>query len=219
MNTNYPSTISSSPTDSQESFTLEAVKKGHFLVRGNGLTSWLWSKRLITLKNTCLTIHKLQSELKALETIFFEEIRDLERSELKPHCFKVNIGARNIYVACKSEEEMWSWMDSIYKRSPMKGVSNPTNFSHRAHLSFDATTGMLTTINRQWDPLISPTLSKEDYLNNPEIVMEFIQMCTGYARVHEKPKFHSVLLESPTNFDLPEIPKMSVFEDIEFKRT
>ncbi|KAK9720428.1 Protein kinase [Basidiobolus ranarum] len=216
MNDQYPSTTSS-PTDSQESITLETVKKGHFSVRGNGMTSWLWSKRLVTLKNTCITIHKVHNEVKALETIFYEEIRDLERSELKPYCFKICSETRNIYITCKSDGEMWSWMDSIYKRSPMKGVSNPTNFNHHAHLSFDADTGMLTTINKQWD-MTSPTLSKDDYLSNPEVLMEFIQMCTGYSRINEKPKSHSVLLKTSSNFDLPEIPKMSVFEDIEFQR-
>ncbi|ORX86716.1 hypothetical protein K493DRAFT_237850 [Basidiobolus meristosporus CBS 931.73] len=214
MSEHCPSTsTSSSPTDSQESISLESGNRGLLSIRGTGMTSWLWYKRLAILKNTCITIHKLHNEVRALDTIFFDEIRDLSRSELKPYCFKICTETRNIYIACKNEEELWSWMDPIYKCSPMKGVSSPTNFSHRAHLSFDTITGMLTTTNQQWD-VTSPTLSKDEYLNNPEILMEFIQMCTGYSRINEKPQFRSVQLGS---YDLPEIPKMSTFEEMPFQ--
>ncbi|ORX95568.1 hypothetical protein K493DRAFT_184572, partial [Basidiobolus meristosporus CBS 931.73] len=113
-------------------------------IRGTGMTSWLWSKRLVMIKNTCITIHKPQSEEKALETLFFEEIRDLERSDSRTYCIKVVTELKTLFLSFKSDEEMWSWMDVIYKRSPMKGVSSPTNFNHTAHISFDVSTGKIT---------------------------------------------------------------------------
>ncbi|KAK9718733.1 Protein kinase [Basidiobolus ranarum] len=230
--TGYPSTISSTATIPPEfpenAMAMEAIKRGYLSVRGTGMTSWLWSKRLVMLKNTCVTIHKQQNEDKALETLFFEEIRDLERCSSRTYCVKVATELRTLFISFKSDDEMWSWMDAIYKRSPMKGVSNPTNFNHTAHISFDDSTGMITTLDSN---ITAPQLSKNTLLENPEILQDLLEMYQeNNPDYGNNPKHYSALVPKtgdllkagyrmsvPLNpFDLPEIPRLSVFDDLEF---
>jgi protein-serine/threonine kinase len=34
-------------------------------------------------------------------------------------------------IALRSDAELYQWMDDIYEKSPLMGVSNPTNFVHQ----------------------------------------------------------------------------------------
>ncbi|ORX81707.1 hypothetical protein K493DRAFT_307990 [Basidiobolus meristosporus CBS 931.73] len=219
----HPSTTSSTATTPPHfpasAMTMEAIKRDYLSVRGVGMGSWLWSKRLVMLKNTCITIHKPQNEAKVLETLFFEEIRDLERCGSRAYCIKVVTGLKTLFVSFKSDGEMWSWMDAIYKRSPMKGVSNPTNFNHTAHISFDNSTGMMMTL----DPdLAVPKLSKDVLLENPELLQDLLTLHQG----KNIPNRYSTLFQTTNSllrtgfllgnpFGLPEIPRLSAFDDLE----
>ena len=44
----------------------------------------------------------------------------------------------------KGDEELYGWQDDIYSRSPLSGVSNPTNFVHKVHVGFDPISGAFT---------------------------------------------------------------------------
>jgi hypothetical protein len=47
----------------------------------------------------------------------------------------------------KGDEELYGWQDDIYSRSPLSGVSNPTNFVHKVHVGFDPISGAFTVCN------------------------------------------------------------------------
>jgi hypothetical protein len=63
---------------------------------------------------------------------------------MRPYCFELVTKDKSYYISCKSDEELYSWMDGIYQRSPLMGVSNPTNFVHKVHVGFDPDSGMFT---------------------------------------------------------------------------
>jgi P21-Rho-binding domain len=49
----------------------------------------------------------------------------------------------------KGDEELYGWQDDIYSRSPLSGVSNPTNFVHKVHVGFDPISGAFTVRRSQ----------------------------------------------------------------------
>lgn len=44
-------------------------------------------------------------------------VEAVNRSELKSHCFELETTKKKIYIACRSDEELYSWMDEIYNVS------------------------------------------------------------------------------------------------------
>ncbi|KAG5459325.1 MAG: P21-Rho-binding domain-containing protein [Olpidium bornovanus] len=83
------------------------------------------------------------------------------------------------YISCKNDEELYSWMDEIYQRLPLTGVSNPTNFAHNVHVGFDPNSGGFTGLPDQWADLLSQSkISKEDYKRDPQAVLEVLEFYT-----------------------------------------
>jgi len=76
--------------------------------------------------------------------IFLKDITAVTRTDLKAYCFELVTKDRSYFLSCKNDEELYSWMHEIYSRSPLMGVSNPTNFVHKVHVGFDPNTGNFT---------------------------------------------------------------------------
>lgn len=51
---------------------------------------------------------------------------------------------KRYYFSLKNDEEVYGWQDDVYSRSPLMGVSNPTNFVHKVHVGFDPVSGAFT---------------------------------------------------------------------------
>ena len=49
--------------------------------------------------------------------IFLKEITSVTRTDLKPYCIEIATKDKTYYVACKSDDELYSWMDEIYNVS------------------------------------------------------------------------------------------------------
>lgn len=47
----------------------------------------------------------------------------MTRIDLKPYCFEISAKDKTYYVSCKSDEELYSWMDEIYNVSTAAGCS------------------------------------------------------------------------------------------------
>lgn len=90
----------------------------------------------------------------------------ISRTDLKPYCLLLettpnanpnapNGGSSSQYsvkhydLLLKSDEELYSWQVDIYSRSPLMGVSNPTNFVHKVHVGFDPISGVYILIFRR----------------------------------------------------------------------
>ncbi|CAJ0825860.1 8064_t:CDS:10 [Entrophospora sp. SA101] len=65
------------------------------------------------------------------------------------------------------------------ERSPLSGVSNPTNFVHNVHVGFDPVSGMFTGMPEQWTKLLTTSaITKEDYEKNPQAVLDVLEFYT-----------------------------------------
>ena len=72
------------------------------------------------------------------------DINNIERTDLKPYCLLLETKDKRVFFSLKSDEELYGWQDDIYSRSPLMGVSNPTNFVHKVHVGFDPVSGAFT---------------------------------------------------------------------------
>lgn len=72
------------------------------------------------------------------------EVVDVQRVDLKPFCIELEVKDKLLYLAFRSDEEVYGWMEDIYSRSPLMGVSQPTNFVHQVHVGFDPVSGGFT---------------------------------------------------------------------------
>jgi hypothetical protein len=63
---------------------------------------------------------------------------------MKPYCLLLETRDKRYYLSLKGDEELYGWQDDIYSRSPLSGVSNPTNFVHKVHVGFDPVSGAFT---------------------------------------------------------------------------
>ena len=72
------------------------------------------------------------------------EVIDVQRVDLKPFCVEVETKEKLLYFAFRTDEEVYGWMEDIYSRSPLMGVSQPTNFVHQVHVGFDPVSGGFT---------------------------------------------------------------------------
>ncbi|CAE6452423.1 unnamed protein product [Rhizoctonia solani] len=105
------------------------VKSGEVSVKEEGLTSWIWTRKWMVLKEQTLSFHKNE--------------------------------------------------DEIYNRSPLMGVSNPTNFVHKIHVGFDPVSGAFTGLPEQWTKLLtSSAITREDYAKDPQAVLEVLEFYT-----------------------------------------
>lgn len=68
----------------------------------------------------------------------------MQRVDLKPFCVELEVKDRLVYIAFRSDEEVYGWMEDVYSRSPLMGVSQPTNFVHQVHVGFDPISGGFT---------------------------------------------------------------------------
>lgn len=98
--------------------------------------------------------------------------------DIKPYCFEIirSNGFKSVYVACKNDSELYSWIDEIYTKCPLTGVSSPTNFTHKVHVGFDPISGAFTGLPESWSKLLSASaITHEDYAKNPQAVIEVLE--------------------------------------------
>lgn len=163
------------------------LKHGYISVKEEGLKAWIWSKRYMTLRELTLSFHRNESTPQALVLIFLKDITAVTRTDLKAYCFELVTKDRSYFLSCKNDEELYSWMHEIYSRSPLMGVSNPTNFVHKVHVGFDPNTGNFTGLPDTWTKLLTGSaITKEDYANNPQAVLEVLEFYTDQTKRNEQ---------------------------------
>ncbi|GJJ77016.1 serine/threonine-protein kinase CLA4 [Entomortierella parvispora] len=162
------------------------LKHGYISVKEEGLKAFIWSKRYMTLRELTLSFHRNESTPQAVVLIFLKDITAVTRTDLKAYCFELVTKDRSYFLSCKNDEELYSWMHEIYSRSPLMGVSNPTNFVHKVHVGFDPNTGNFTGLPETWTKLLTGSaITKEDYANNPQAVLEVLEFYTDQTKRNE----------------------------------
>ncbi|KAF2262067.1 Pkinase-domain-containing protein [Lojkania enalia] len=191
------------------------VKEGNVKVKDEGLfKSFVWQDRWLVLREFELAFFKSPNSNKVSNTIQLRDVLGVERSDTQPLSFEITRalnaskgsspprdGPTKI-ITCKVEtdDEVYSWIDSIYQRCPsMGGVSNPTNFTHRVHVGFDPMSGAFVGLPVEWEKLLTASaLTKDDYAKNPKAVLEVLEFYTEkLVKRSEDPQTYPSLTPTP----------------------
>ncbi|OAL51222.1 Pkinase-domain-containing protein [Pyrenochaeta sp. DS3sAY3a] len=211
--TSLPRTLSEKSMSSTS-----VVKEGTVKVKDEGLfKSLVWTDRWLVLREFELNFFKSANASKVSNSIQLRDILGVERSDTQPLSFEItrslnpNKGSSpprdgpTKIITCKVEtdDEVYSWIDSIYQRCPsMGGVSNPTNFTHRVHVGFDPTSGAFVGLPVEWEKLLTASaLTKDDYAKNPKAVLEVLEFYTEklVKRADDPQQFSSLTPTPPVN--------------------
>lgn len=198
--------------------TTSIVKEGNVKVKDEGIfKSFVWADRWLVLREFELAFFKSPNSTKVANTIQLRDVLGVERSDTQPLSFEItrslnpNKGSSpprdgpTKIITCKVEtdDEVYSWIDSIYQRCPsMGGVSNPTNFTHRVHVGFDPTSGAFVGLPVEWEKLLTASaLTKDDYAKNPKAVLEVLEFYTEklVKRADDPQQYPSLTPTPPTN--------------------
>ncbi|PWO20996.1 EntF, Non-ribosomal peptide synthetase [Pyrenophora tritici-repentis] len=193
---NNGSQMSLTRTQTERSASSTAtVKEGMVKVKDEGLfKSFVWADRWLVLREFELNFFKSPNASKVSNTIQLRDILGVERSDTQPLSFEITRALNTSkgsspprdgptkIITCRVEtdDEVYSWIDSIYQRCPsMGGVSNPTNFTHRVHVGFDPNSGAFVGLPVEWEKLLTASaLTKDDYAKNPKAVLEVLEFYT-----------------------------------------
>ncbi|WWD00271.1 hypothetical protein V866_007180 [Kwoniella sp. B9012] len=157
----------------------EAVRAGLASVKEEGLRAFMWSKRWLVLGGMELSIFKSEQSSSPVFILPLSDIQDVQRVDMKPFCIELETKDKLLYFAFRSDDEVYAWMDDIYNRSPLMGVSGPTNFVHQVHVGFDPISGGFTGLPPQWSKLLtSSAITKEEAARHPEAVLDVLQFYT-----------------------------------------
>lgn len=137
----------------------------------------------IAKRTTGLTVRTRQTTTTASTSVELADITAVSREDLKPYCLAISTAAKTYYLALRSDEELYGWLDDVYERSPLMGVSSPTNFVHQVHVGFDPVSGAFTGLPEQWTRLLtSSAITKEDYAKNPQAVLDVLEFYTDIQK-------------------------------------
>ncbi|BEJ13853.1 hypothetical protein CspHIS471_0310270 [Cutaneotrichosporon sp. HIS471] len=156
------------------------VRTGAASVKEEGIRSFLWSKKWLVLTMNELQIFKNEQSSSPSLVLQLVDVVDVQRVDAKPFCIEVEIKDKLMFFAFRSDEELYGWMEDIYSRSPLMGVSRPTNFVHQVHVGFDPVSGGFTGLPPQWSKLLtSSAITKEEAARHPEAVLDVLQFYTN----------------------------------------
>ncbi|OZJ01844.1 hypothetical protein BZG36_04943 [Bifiguratus adelaidae] len=172
----------------------EIIRDGYLSVKEDGLRSWIWSKRYCLLREQTLTFHRNeQTTSQCVALIFLKDVTGVTRTDLKPFCLEITTRDKTYYLSCKSDEEVYSWIDDIYAKSPL-GASGPTNFVHQVHVGFDPTSGAFTGLPDQWTKLLKGSaITAEDAAKNPQAVLDVLEFYTEQTKREQEEYGNSTL--------------------------
>ncbi|KAK9323433.1 kinase-like domain-containing protein [Lipomyces orientalis] len=155
----------------------QIIKQGWASIKEDGLRSFIWTKKYLMLRDSSLDIHKNETS-PPTSSVALSAVTNVSRVDIKPYCFEIvrTPGGRSLFVSCKSDVDLYAWMDEIYGRCPLMGVSGPTNFTHRVHVGFDPSSGGFTGLPETWAKLLNASaITQEDYAKNPQAVIEVLE--------------------------------------------
>ncbi|KAJ3996008.1 Pkinase-domain-containing protein [Lentinula boryana] len=163
------------------------IRSGQASVKEDGtFASWIWKVKWLVLKDQTLSMAKSESA-PPQTTIMLKDVSNVERTDLKPYCLLLEASPnKRFYLSLKSDEELYSWQDDIYSRSPLSSFSQPTNFVHKVHVGFDPVSGAFTGMPEQWSKLLTKSaITREDYAKDPQAVLDVLEFYTDGLKKRE----------------------------------
>ncbi|KAG9310806.1 Pkinase-domain-containing protein [Chiua virens] len=167
---------------SETSMNSQVIRNGMVSFKEEGFASFMFLRKWLVLKGETLTVHKTESS-PIQSAISLHDVTNIERVDIKPYCLLLETRDKRYHLALKNDEELYGWQDDIYSRSPLMGVSNPTNFVHKVHVGFDPISGAFTGMPEQWSKLLTKSaITREDYAKDPQAVLDVLEFYTDHQK-------------------------------------
>ncbi|KAI9924376.1 hypothetical protein AWENTII_003885 [Aspergillus wentii] len=215
-NTSSPS-LTQTKTNQSGQGGVAVIKEGYVRSKEDKFLA-TWNQRYLILREFRLDFMKNETG-KVVLSIPLSTVTGVSRSEEARMAFEIvrlanpkdatsktamltrDVPTKSITCEVKSDDEIYDWIDKIYERCPgMGGVSNPTNFSHRVHVGFDPQTGAFVGLPPEWEKLLTASaITKEDYKNNPQAVIEVLEFYSDIKMREQNPQYYSGLAGSSPN--------------------
>lgn len=213
------------------------IKSGWVSVKEDGLMGFIWSKRFLMLFERSLIFNKSEIASSPSSTLALNTVTAVSRVELKPFCIEIKTNAaaaasrtssyasedsgtiKRFYIAVKSDADLYSWIDEIYQRCSLIGVSGPKDFTHQVHVGFDSVSGAFTGLPDEWSRLLNASaITHEDYARDPQAVIEALEFYSGNLKTEQENPYGNPIFESTTmhSFDSgprrapPKVPPASL---------
>ncbi|KAJ3809544.1 kinase-like domain-containing protein [Lentinula aff. lateritia] len=164
------------------------IRSGYASVKEDGtFASWIWKVKWLILKEQTLTFHKSESSNTPQTTIPLKDVSNIERTDLKPYCLLLEAAPnKRFFLSLRNDEELYTWQDEIYSRTPLSSFSQPTNFVHKVHVGFDPISGAFTGMPEQWSKLLTKSaITREDYAKDPQAVLDVLEFYTDGLKKRE----------------------------------
>ena len=196
------------------------MKEGLAKVKEDGWKGLIWKQKYLVLREHTLDFHKAENSATISFSIAMRDIVNVSRAEDTPLTFEIcrlqyagsgpagglglstptqGLPTKIVLCQVKSDEDLYEWVDSIYARCPgMGAVSNPTNFTHKVHVGFDPVSGQFTGLPKEWEKLLhGSALTKDDFKNNPQAVIEVLEFYTDIKNRADHPNEYTQLAPTP----------------------
>lgn len=164
------------------------LKEGWVQVKEDGSIKWMWTKRWLVLFDNALSFYKTETTANASFSIPLNTISSISRVDSKQYCFEViRASQKSLYVATKTDTDLYAWIDDIYSHIPSTGVSGPINFTHNVHVGFDPSSGEFTGLPPEWAKLLSASaITREDFNKNPQAVVDVLKFYQQMSEPDDK---------------------------------
>lgn len=190
------------------------IKQGWAQVKEGKTFLQRYTNKFMILRQEVLDFHKAESG-KVSYTIYLKDVLSVARVETAGTVMEIirssqgssnspgddDGTAKTLQIKCKSDDDLYEWIDFIYARCPgMGGVSNPTNFAHAVHVGFDPTSGEFVGLPPEWSKLLnSSAITKEDYERDPQAVFEVLEFYSDITKRAQDPNYTSLTPTPPAN--------------------
>ncbi|TEB25397.1 Pkinase-domain-containing protein [Coprinellus micaceus] len=182
---------------SDDTMNSQIIRNGTVSMKEDGFGNWLWQRKWLVLKEQTLSVHRSENA-PSQNTIWLRDISNIERTDLKPYCLLLEAKDKRYFLSLKNDEELYGWQDDVYSRSPLMGVSNPTNFQHKVHVGFDPVSGAFTGLPEQWSKLLTKSaITREDYAKDPQAVLDVLEFYTD----RQKQELEDMSVGAPPRFN------------------
>ncbi|ORZ30281.1 kinase-like domain-containing protein [Catenaria anguillulae PL171] len=175
------------------------VRAGTLSVKDDGLLSLLsWPKRYVILTDLHLFLYRSEfspasSSSAPLLSIPLANVSTVARihQPSKRFCFHLihstdaASNPQTLRFACKSDSDLYAWIDDIYARCPKLNLTSgmPTDFQHTVHVSIDPVTGLLKGIPQEWQAILDhSTITHQDMVQNPQAVLDVLEFYANAQR-------------------------------------
>ncbi|XBW38458.1 hypothetical protein QEN19_004046 [Hanseniaspora menglaensis] len=195
--------------ENNASLPYKIIHKQLISFKDDGILSFLWQRRYITINNDSILIYKyvqdndfiLKIKIKNITSINLNGATNGNNVSLE---ITFDTNNKTVIISTKDGKELKTWNDLILNNmkkshlstgsnvtvisngsgsiSNSNNVSKPSNFTHKVHIGFDSETGNFVGMPLNWEKLLKHSrITGEDWNQDSRAVMQVLKFYQDYS--------------------------------------